>query len=112
MEPSILKSTKKILGVAQDYTVFDQDIITYINMAFSTLNQLDLSHTDGYSVTGYDSEWNDYLPDGANLNAIKTYIFLKVRLLFDPPTTSFAIESLSRQLDEVEWRLTTLQPTV
>lgn len=107
MEHGILTSTKKILGVAEDYTVFDTDIITYINMAFSTLNQLNLSDLTGFAISGYFETWTEYTEDEPKLNAIKNYVFLKTKLLFDPPVTSFAIESMQTQINELEWRLTT-----
>lgn len=108
MEPSILKSTKKILGLAPEYTAYDQEVITYINMAFSTLNQLDIGNISGFSVQNEDQHWADYTTSQQKINSIKNYVFLKVRLLFDPPTNAYAIESLQTQLEEVEWRLTTL----
>lgn len=105
MENSILKSTKKILGLETEYTVFDLDIITHINTAFSTLNQLGVGPVDGFMIEDDTAEWADFLEDETKINSVKTYVYLKVRLLFDPPTTSFAITAYEKQLSELEWRL-------
>lgn len=109
MEQSILKSTKKILGIADDYTVFDLDIITHINTAFSTLTQLGVGPSEGFMIEDESAVWADFDPvdDDHQYNSVKSYIFLRVRLLFDPPTTSYLIDALDRQLKELEWRLNT-----
>lgn len=104
MNESILTSTKKILGIPADYTVFDVDIITHINSVFSTLHQLGIGPTEGFMINDESSIWADFYTD-APLNAIKTYVYLRVRLLFDPPTTSYLINSLKEQVKELEWRL-------
>lgn len=109
MEESILKSTKKILGLADDYVVFDLDIITHINSAFSVLDQLGVGPEGGFFIENYRDEWSDFEVPTNQLNLIKTYIFLKVRLLFDPPTTSFLIEAMDNQLKEYEWRISTFR---
>ncbi len=109
MESSILTSTKKILNLAPDYTVFDSQIIAYINSAFSTLNQMDLDATEGFSITGYSETWVNYTSESSKINAIKNFVFLKVRLLFDPPQSSFHIQMLETQLSQVEWRLSILE---
>lgn len=105
MEESILKSTKKILGLADNYTPFDLDVITHINAAFSILDQLGVGPEGGFFIEDETPVWDDYLVPPNQLHLIKTYIFLKVRLLFDPPTTSFLIEATTNQLREYEWRL-------
>lgn len=106
MEDSILKSTKKILGVDPEYTVFDLDIITHINTAFSTLNQLGLGPVTGFMIEDEEAVWSDFnLADDKKINSVRTYVFLKVRLLFDPPTTSYLIAVFERQITELEWRL-------
>lgn len=111
MESSILKSTKKILGLSQDYTAFDLDIITHINSAFSVLNQIGIGPLAGYSIDEEDAEWADLNLPTNQLSLVKTYIFLKVRSLFDPPTTSYLIEAVNRQISELEWRLSVLRET-
>lgn len=105
MEQSILISTKKILGIAADYTAFDLDIITHINAAFSTLTQLGVGPADGFMIEDESAEWYDYIENDVQLNTIKSYVFLKVRQLFDPPTTSYLITAVEKQIQEFEWRL-------
>lgn len=104
---SILNDTKKILGIESDYTAFDVDIIMHINTVFSTINQLGIGPEFGFQITDATADWNDFLgadPD-LRLNQIKTYIYLKVRLLFDPPTTSYLISAMEKQAEELEWRI-------
>jgi hypothetical protein len=105
MEQSILTSTKKILGVAADYTAFDLDIITHINAVFSTLTQLGVGSVDGFMIEDESAEWYDFIEDDIQLNTVKSYVFLKVRQLFDPPTTSYLIAAMEKQIQEFEWRL-------
>lgn len=105
MIESILLSTKKILGIDADYTAFDVDIITHINSAFSTLNQLGIGPVDGFFIYDDVETWDLFLGDDPRMNAVKTYVYLRVRLLFDPPTTSYLITSLDEQRKELEWRL-------
>ena len=105
MEQSILTSTKKILGIAADYTAFDLDVITHINAAFSTLNQLGVGPAEGFLIEDESMKWEDYIDNEIQLNTIKSYVFLKVRQLFDPPTTSYLITAVEKQIAEFEWRL-------
>lgn len=105
MENSILKSTKKILGLSPDYTVFDLDIITHINTVFSTLTQLGVGPANGFMIEDDGPEWSDFIGDDTKINSVKTYVFLRVRLFFDPPPTSFVIAALEKQVLELEWRL-------
>lgn len=105
MEQSILTSTKKILGIAEDYTVFDLDIITHINTAFSTLTQMGVGPVGGFSIEDADSEWEEFIGEDSRYDAVKSYVFLKVRQLFDPPTTSYLITAVEKQIQELEWRL-------
>lgn len=105
MEESILKSTKKILGLAEDYTPFDLDVITHLNATFSILDQLGVGPEGGFFIEDDTIVWADYAVPPNQLHLIKTYVFLKVKLLFDPPTTSFLIDSTNKQLSEYEWRL-------
>lgn len=106
MEESILKSTKKILNVPADYTAFDLDITMYINSALSSLSQLGVGPVDGVSITGDSDEWPVLDLPGNQLNMVRTYIYLKTRLLFDPPTSGFLIDAMEKQLSEHEFRLT------
>jgi hypothetical protein len=106
MEQSILTSTKKILGIAEDYTVFDLDIITHINTAFSTLTQLGVGPANGFMIESSEEKWTDFIADNdLQYNAVKSYVFLRVRHLFDPPTTSYLIAASEKQMQELEWRL-------
>lgn len=109
MESSILISTKKILGVAETYTVFDLDIITHINAAFVILHQLGLGQEDGFMIDDETYMWEDFLVPMTQLNLVKTYVYLKVSMLFDPPSTSFLIEAKTKQIEEYEWRLSTFR---
>ena len=102
---SILDSTKKILGLDPEYDVFDVDIISHINSAFFTLNQLGVGPSEGFMIVDDAATWSEYLGGQINLNAVKTYVYLRVRLLFDPPQTSFAISAMEKQIQELEWRL-------
>lgn len=107
MEQSILISTKKVLGIAEDYTVFDLDIITHINTAFSTLTQLGVGPAEGFMIEDETAVWTDFDPidDDRLYNSVKSYVFLRVRQLFDPPSTSYLIAAFDRQIQELEWRL-------
>lgn len=102
---SILDGTKKALGLPAEYDVFDSDIMMHINSVFFTLNQLGVGPVDGFMIEDKETTWDDYLGTvDKNLFAVKSYIYLRVRLLFDPPTTSFAIDSMKKQAEEFEWR--------
>jgi hypothetical protein len=105
MEQSILKSTKKVLGLAESYTAFDVDIITHINAAFSTLNQLGVGPVDGFFIEDADDNWEDFTVPDNQLHMAKTYVYLRVRVLFDPPQTSFHLSAANEQIKELEWRL-------
>jgi hypothetical protein len=108
MEPSILKSTKKILGIGPDDTSFDLDIITHINSEFSTLTDLGVGPDEGFVIEDETAEWESYIPDDrVQLSKVKTCIYLRTRLLFDPPTTGFLLDAAKEQLREAEWRLNT-----
>jgi hypothetical protein len=105
---SILSSVKKVLGIAEDYTIFDLDIILHINSALATLTQLGIGPEDGFMIEDSSTTWDQFLVDSDNrikLNNVKTYICLRVRLWFDPPQTSFMNEAFERQLSELEWRI-------
>jgi hypothetical protein len=112
MADSILISTKKILGLDADYTPFDLDVITHINAAFSILNQLGVGPLDGFFIEGDQETWDDFAVPANQLNLVRTYIFLKVRMLFDPPATSFLIEACNNQIKEYEWRLNVFREEV
>lgn len=105
MTDSILDSTKKTLNLASDYTAFDQDIILHINTVFSTLNQLGVGPEDGFMIEDKNTLWSDFLEGDHRLNHIKTYMYLRVRMLFDPPTLGYLIDSMKEQIKELEWRI-------
>ena len=102
---SILTSIKKLLGITEEYEHFDPDIIMHINSAFMILNQLGVGPEEGFSIKDKSSTWNEFLSGGANLEAVKTYVYLKVKLMFDPPLSSTVIEAIKSQISELEWRL-------
>jgi len=105
LSTSILTSTKKILGVSADDTVFDLDIITHINSAFSTLCQLGIGPATGFMIEDATAQWDDFLGDDWRFNSVKSYVYLKVRSLFDPPTTSYLLNAMKEQIQEFEFRL-------
>lgn len=105
METSILTSTKKILGLAEDYTAFDLDVITHINAVFGTLNQLGIGPELGFMIEDASKTWDDFLDNPLLLNPVKSYVYLRVKLLFDPPQTSFHINAMNEQIQQLEWRL-------
>lgn len=111
---SILTSTKKLLGIEEDYTHFDLDILTHINSAFTTLYQLGIgtvtevegvTTVEPFSIVDSTTVWSDLFGERKDLELVKTYIYLKVRLVFDPPQTGYLVEALKSQLLECEWRL-------
>lgn len=104
---SILNSTKKVLGISEDDDAFDVDILMHINSIFATLNQLGIGPAEGFMIEDDGPVWDTYLAGDLNLNSVKSYMYLRLRLLFDPPQTSFHIEALSKQREELEWRLST-----
>ena len=105
MDDSILTSVKKLLGIPEDYDPFDKDVVMHINTVFFSLNQIGVGPPNGFVISDKTTTWGEYLTDSTNLEAVKSYIYLKVRLLFDPPTSSVIIESINRQITELEWRL-------
>ena len=102
---SILTSVKKMLGIAEDYTHFDPDIIMHINSVFMILTQLGVGPSQGFFIEDDTAYWTDFIPESTKLQAAKSFIHLKVKLLFDPPTSSAVIEAMNRQASEFEWRL-------
>lgn len=102
---SILTSIKKLLGIPEEYTVFDPDIIIHINTVLHTLNQLGIRDDSFFSISGPDETWNDFLGDSENLELVKTYVYLKVRMLFDPPQNSSVSTAMTNSISELEFRL-------
>lgn len=102
---SILNDTKKNLGISADYTAFDLDVKMHINSALSTLGQLGIGPAQGFEVTDDTAQWADFLGTDLRLNSAKTYVYLKTRLVFDPPATSYLIAAVQKQIEELEFRL-------
>lgn len=102
---SILTSIKKLLGIAEDYEHFDQDLIIHINSVISVLTQLGVGPSEGFSIEDENATWNDFIPEDKRLSSIRSYVYMKVKLLFDPPLSSSVMESMNRMISEFEWRL-------
>lgn len=106
---SILTSIKKLLGITEEYDAFDTDIIIHINSVFMILNQIGVGPPEGFRIEDDSTTWTDYISDlsynSVKLDAVKSYIYLKVKLLFDPPLSSSVTESYKNQINELEWRL-------
>lgn len=105
MADSILASTKKLLGIAEDYAAFDTDVITFINSALGTLHQLNVGPVDGLAITDITTDWDALAESVPVTNLARTYVYLKTRMGFDPPTARFPIQALEEQLKEMEWRI-------
>lgn len=102
---SILLTIKKLLGFTPEYDAFDTDIIININMTFNILNQLGVGPSTGFSITGPDETWDQYISDMRKFEMVKTYIYLKVKKIFDPGTSSALNAAIDEQIKELEWRL-------
>ena len=109
MQESILNSIKKLLGITADYEHFDADIIMHINSVFMILMQLGIGPSEGFSISDDSSTWNDFLSDATWFESVKSYMYLRVRLLFDPPQNGTLMNSIEKQIDEFEWRCRTEQ---
>ena len=109
---SILNTIKKLLGISSENTDFDTDIIIHINSVFSTLRQLGIGDKNGYKITGSQNLWNEFIDDNKWLEEVKSYMYLKVRLLFDPPQNSFLVDSFKQSIDEYEWRFTVISDEI
>lgn len=105
MQDSILKSIKKLIGISDEDTSFDLDLIIHINSVFVALNQIGVGPKNVFSIINDQSVWNDFINDETNINNVITYVYLKVRILFDPPSNSSVLSSIERLLTELEWRL-------
>lgn len=102
---SILTSIKKLLGITEDCSDFDVDVIMHINSAFFDLTQLGVGPVVGFSIQDDQSKWSDFLTDASKYEAVKTYVFLKVKIVFDPPASATVLEAYNRRIAECEWRL-------
>lgn len=107
LNQSILTSVKKTLNLAEDFVAFDPDVLMHINTAFSTLNQLGVGPDLGLQVEDKTATWDALLGTDPRYNMVKTYVGLRVREVFDPPTTSFGLQAIKEQIKELEWRIST-----
>ena len=105
MTESILTSIKKLLGISEDYTEFDTDIIISINSVFSILSQLGVGPKKPFMITDKTAVWSDFMEDKDNIEMVKSFMHLKVKMIFDPPTTSSTNTAYTELLKELEWRL-------
>lgn len=106
MEESIFDSIKALLGPDASYEVFDQDILIHINTALAVLTQLGLGPSEGFMVTGPDETWSDFLgTNDKTLNMARTYVYMKVKMVFDPPVNSSVLSAYQEACKEYEWRL-------
>lgn len=102
---SILEDIKKLLGIPAEHTEFDTDIRIHINSAFSTLRQLGVGPSEGFMISDEEAQWVAFTGSDIDLNAVQTYIYLRVKYLFDPPAMSFHNVAVKEQIQELEWRL-------
>lgn len=110
MTKSILDTIKTMLGIPSTDVAFDTDILVNINSAFMILNQLGVGPETVYSIEDKTPVWTDFLTDPALYQAVVTYMYLKVKVVFDPPGTSFLLEAYNKQIQELEWRLNVQVP--
>ena len=103
---SILTSIKKLLGISEEYTHFDADLIMHINSVFLILTQIGVGPSEGFSISDETAKWTDFIQDSIRLGAVKSFMYLKVKLLFDPPSSSSVMEATNKLISELEWRLT------
>lgn len=111
VDDSILNSVKKLIGPDYDYGPFDRDLIMHINSAFMILNQLGLGPNKPYRISGSNEVWTDFMSDIENFQSVIDYVYLRCRLIFDPPSSSFVLSSLKEQQQELEWRLNVMAET-
>lgn len=105
MDQSILNSVKKMCGVDPSLTVFDLDILTHINSVFSDLEQLGVGPIGGFMIEDDAPTWDAFLADDPRISSVKSYVYFRVRLMFDPPQTGYLVESMNKQVEKMEWRL-------
>lgn len=102
---SILTSIKKMLGILEDYTHFDADLVIHINSALSILTQVGVGPSEGFSIKDKSNAWIEFIPENYNLEMIKSYVYLKVKMAFDPPLSSAVMEAYKQTISELEWRI-------
>jgi hypothetical protein len=115
---SILQTTKTQLGLTADYTPFDAELIIFINSVLATLNELGVGPGGGMSIAGYDETWDDFLTGVGEttatplLNSVKTYTYLRVRMLFDPPSVGYLVTAYEKMIDEQTWRIMVVKDNI
>ena len=102
---SILESVKSALGIDKSQTEFDTELIMYVNTALATLTQIGVGPVNGFAISSSVDKWSDFLPDDPKWSQVKTYVYTKVRLIFDPPQSAAAVEAMNKIASELEWRL-------
>lgn len=102
---SILASIKKLLNVDLEDPSFDTDIVVLINGEFMTLQQLGIGPEEGFSISGYEANWTDFFNDQRIIDTVKTYTYMRVRMIFDPPASSVVADAINSRIAELEWRL-------
>ena len=105
VKESILNSVKKMSGIAEDYEAFDIDLILYINSVFSILHQMGVGPETTYKIQNAENTWDEFTEDNTEIEMVKPYVYMKVRLMFDPPSNSFVINSFNEMIKEAEYRL-------
>lgn len=105
MESSILTSIKKLLNISEECDSFDTDIIIHINTVLMILTQIGVGPSEGFSITDENDVWTDFIPDIKKIESVKTFVYLKVKLIFDPPSSSAVMEAFKQSISELEWRL-------
>ena len=105
MNDSILETIRKMLGPDSTYTYFDPDIIVLINSAISTLVQLGVGPVEGFSITSNHETWSDLLDGYDNLEMVKEYVYLRVKVVFDPPNSGYVLDAYKNEIKELEWRI-------
>lgn len=104
-DESILVSVKRYLGIIDDCTSFDDDLMLHINSIFSVLTQAGIGPAEGFNITDSSTQWSEFLGEDMRLSAVKSYMNLRVKLLFDPPTSSTLMQAIKEQIKELEWRM-------
>lgn len=105
LEPSILKNIRKMMQMPEDYTDFDMELTIHINSAFSTLHQLGVGPETAFSIQDEGAVWTDFTENTKTIESVKTYVYIAVRILFDPPTNSAVLTAFQDQKKELEFRL-------
>lgn len=105
LDQGILASIKQMLGLTDDLVAFDPELIVHINSVFTILNQLDVGSDNGFMITGYSETWEDYITNITLATMVREFIYLKVRMIFDPPASSVVSDAFNQRIAELEWRM-------